>query len=698
MGLDLAVSSAWWAGENPTAKWAARHGGDYEATEAFLRRSQREEAARDLAEKKRQLRERNLLRIGVAGLTVSLVIVGSLGMFAYSLKDENARDLTRIEQEKNHAALELADAGLAAFEAGNLTDAYRERVSLLGLPEAERAQPAVDFAIQRLGSLSLTTVHPPSGAPGISLVAGPSGQVFVQDSRGDVYQFDPVRNLLNRRSAPIGRLLFTKQESGKVVGYTSSGARGSVGGPAVSAALANWSSQPLTSLADAPAGPISTEAVQRALPLLAAPGQDPVAQVIVDSRSNWLLARSAGGVANVIDLTASEPVMTVAANLGASGVCAPAPPRLAACLSQEGGLVWLGVGGNGQIVAQPTSGKFSHVYNVGPVIVAERSDGQLLVLNPGDGRTEMSLGVFRTDLQQPLALSPSVWILPFRGGQILSLEIQPNDVAVAGAGLSVAIPSGIEAAALVGSPRTLLLLDSVGAVKSLDLSALWFQDDPPGGTPSPAGPAATNAATMTLRLLPGVPSGSSVAMLGSRGPLAAVRRYGDGEVVATIRGRYWLLPEFSRGVAASTGQAQTGARDERLRAPDEALLAEFAQLTPDTQLPLVTSKQGSDLELAQCGTGLVAVGFGGGLFAENGQRVSLAGWRYSHLPNLFAENASRPEMAVEDPEGHVRLIHLRTGREISAPFGALLGAQSLQFEDGLLVERARDRSASIRLP
>lgn len=82
-GLDLQTLSSWWESVQPTAEWAARHGGDYGSTLEFLEESRRTEAARVTDRHRREVRERNRLRFGVTALAVALVVVTTLSVVVW---------------------------------------------------------------------------------------------------------------------------------------------------------------------------------------------------------------------------------------------------------------------------------------------------------------------------------------------------------------------------------------------------------------------------------------------------------------------------------------------------------------------------------------------------------------------------------------------------------------------------------------
>lgn len=124
-GLDLQTLSSWWDSVQPTAEWATRHGGDYGSSLRFLEESRRAEALRVAEQHRRETRERNRLRIGVAALTVALAVVTSLSVLAWNLK-EDAQRLAEKEQRNVASYLETLE------EIGNVL--YSDRyVSMLGM-------------------------------------------------------------------------------------------------------------------------------------------------------------------------------------------------------------------------------------------------------------------------------------------------------------------------------------------------------------------------------------------------------------------------------------------------------------------------------------------------------------------------------------------------------------------------------------
>lgn len=129
-GLDLHSLLAWWETASPKPAWAARHGGDFEAVQAYLETSRKTEAAQADALRQREARERNRLRLGVAALATALVLVTGLSLYARS-KEQSARASAEREQEsakKAKASAELAvkNANLAFMNEERANRSARE--------------------------------------------------------------------------------------------------------------------------------------------------------------------------------------------------------------------------------------------------------------------------------------------------------------------------------------------------------------------------------------------------------------------------------------------------------------------------------------------------------------------------------------------------------------------------------------------
>lgn len=99
-GLDLANASAWWDEEAPTPEWAARYGGQFAQTRAYLQDSR--------AQAKAAARSRRTLRMSLWGLSLLL-----LGAVVFGL----------VQSRQSNARLE----GLNAQLTGNLEESKRQR-------------------------------------------------------------------------------------------------------------------------------------------------------------------------------------------------------------------------------------------------------------------------------------------------------------------------------------------------------------------------------------------------------------------------------------------------------------------------------------------------------------------------------------------------------------------------------------------
>jgi nucleoid DNA-binding protein len=91
--LNLRSLAAWFDEAKPTAGWAARHGGGFKNAVAFLQQSAEAEGIKTNAERRRDRRERNLLRAGV-GVLASLLVYAILAALqvADAKKKEQASD------------------------------------------------------------------------------------------------------------------------------------------------------------------------------------------------------------------------------------------------------------------------------------------------------------------------------------------------------------------------------------------------------------------------------------------------------------------------------------------------------------------------------------------------------------------------------------------------------------------------------
>lgn len=110
-GLDLQNLAAWWESASPTPSWTARHGNRFEAATEFLQASRKAEADRAEIERKRAMRERNRLRIYIAGLAAGLLVSTYFGYRSH--KETN---LARMEsQEATNAEAKAKSAESAAI-------------------------------------------------------------------------------------------------------------------------------------------------------------------------------------------------------------------------------------------------------------------------------------------------------------------------------------------------------------------------------------------------------------------------------------------------------------------------------------------------------------------------------------------------------------------------------------------------------
>lgn len=141
-GLDLANFRAWWEDERPRASWAARHGGQFDRAQAFLRDSQQAADAQMAATRDRDLRERTRLRQQRAGLAVALATTVGLAVFA-GVEWRNANQMTasalaaRDDAEKQRSETEKQT--IAAMESGKKANSALEEANRQKL-EAERQQ------------------------------------------------------------------------------------------------------------------------------------------------------------------------------------------------------------------------------------------------------------------------------------------------------------------------------------------------------------------------------------------------------------------------------------------------------------------------------------------------------------------------------------------------------------------------------
>lgn len=114
-GLDLGGLVAWWASASPTAAWAKRHGGRFEAVQAFIETSQQAEAAQIDADDRRRLRERKRLQFGVAGLAIALAIASGFAILAQ--RQQRALETTNVELEATKQRAEERSRNATAAEA-----------------------------------------------------------------------------------------------------------------------------------------------------------------------------------------------------------------------------------------------------------------------------------------------------------------------------------------------------------------------------------------------------------------------------------------------------------------------------------------------------------------------------------------------------------------------------------------------------
>jgi tetratricopeptide (TPR) repeat protein len=102
-GLDLHGLSAWWDAANPTPKWADRNGGAFTEIRSFLDASRKAEDARAEAEQQMQLRERRLLRFGIAALAAGLLLVSGLAILSNREMKSADRNAANFDAAKRAA-------------------------------------------------------------------------------------------------------------------------------------------------------------------------------------------------------------------------------------------------------------------------------------------------------------------------------------------------------------------------------------------------------------------------------------------------------------------------------------------------------------------------------------------------------------------------------------------------------------------
>lgn len=103
-GLDLSNLTAWWESAKPTPRWAERHGGKFDSTQAFLDASRLADIERSDEERRTRMQKRNLL----LGLAASVALLLAIGGFL-TWKDMQAAKLeTALSSARSSAALAKA--------------------------------------------------------------------------------------------------------------------------------------------------------------------------------------------------------------------------------------------------------------------------------------------------------------------------------------------------------------------------------------------------------------------------------------------------------------------------------------------------------------------------------------------------------------------------------------------------------------
>jgi hypothetical protein len=182
-GLALANIGEFWSREQPSAEWAARHGGDFAANERFYRESEAQAARERLEEERERTRETRGLRIrsAVFGVLALIALIGAGYGFmsaraanqaredaeAAALAQVQAANDARDAAQRAQAAERMADeqrsaaensaaratAAASAQERAAALAAQSERRAIESLSDAEQAQARAEAEAARSASL-----------------------------------------------------------------------------------------------------------------------------------------------------------------------------------------------------------------------------------------------------------------------------------------------------------------------------------------------------------------------------------------------------------------------------------------------------------------------------------------------------------------------------------------------------------------
>lgn len=133
-GRDLAALSQWWESDPPTASWAERHGGNFEAVAGYLSESQAAETKARDAEKQRDSRDRRRWITASAVLAaMTLACIGFLSLLYWNgiTLESTKKDLDSTKKEIDQAYDDLNQAKMnhqkAKAEFEEAIDALKSR-------------------------------------------------------------------------------------------------------------------------------------------------------------------------------------------------------------------------------------------------------------------------------------------------------------------------------------------------------------------------------------------------------------------------------------------------------------------------------------------------------------------------------------------------------------------------------------------
>lgn len=286
---DLDVALGWQERQSPTATWARRYGGGFEAAMEFLdasrdKRRQDEEAERRslaVAEQQKRVRQRNRL------LTVGLLVAAALLLLAFWQwrRADHQRDVARRQTL-------VAEAGELIANAREMIEDRPQRGLLLSVEalrldqEAGAKNPSGVQAVQR--GLSASGGDALTGHTGdvVALTVTPDGRRLIT---GSVDGTARVWDLTADDPGAEPRVLAGHEGALTSLALDSTGRRLATGGADGSIAL--WQLDPG---ADAEAAAAQT----------LTSGKDPVTALAFDRRGRWLFSGTEGGAVQRWDLGA----------------------------------------------------------------------------------------------------------------------------------------------------------------------------------------------------------------------------------------------------------------------------------------------------------------------------------------------------------------------------------------------------------